>query len=97
MSALNHVIPTSPWPDLLAALSEAGTPVHVVTGDRPDVGTTPEHRRMLATHGARVAVVEGAALLRASRRARGVPAGHDGVPRRRSGAYAEGLTSIPHG
>ncbi|QOR70457.1 alpha/beta fold hydrolase [Ruania alkalisoli] len=54
-----HVIPTAPWPDTVSAIA-ASAPVLVVTGTAPDVGMTPDHRRVLADRGAEVVAIEGA-------------------------------------
>lgn len=53
------VIPTTPWPDLVAALTDCGVPVLIVTGT-VKTGITAEHRRTARAAGARVDVLEGA-------------------------------------
>jgi pimeloyl-ACP methyl ester carboxylesterase len=54
-----NVIPTTPWPDLVAALTDFGAPVLIVTGT-VRTGITPEHQRIALAAGARVDVFEGA-------------------------------------
>ncbi|MBL0886937.1 alpha/beta fold hydrolase [Myceligenerans indicum] len=51
------VIPTPPWPQLLADLAGADVPVQVVTGSGPLAGMTVEHRRLLVARGAHLVVV----------------------------------------
>jgi pimeloyl-ACP methyl ester carboxylesterase len=53
-----NIIPSRPWPILLRDLSEAGIPVLVVTGSIR-IGMTPNHRAIIRSLGADVAVLEG--------------------------------------
>ncbi len=55
------VIPTPSWPDLLSGLVRADIDTLVVTGTAAGVGMTPEHRRLISSSGARLAVIDGAA------------------------------------
>jgi len=57
--AQGDVIPTRPWPTLLADLGAAGVPVHIVTGTIR-IGMTANHRAIIRSLGAEVSVVEGA-------------------------------------
>ncbi|WP_458112044.1 alpha/beta fold hydrolase [Arthrobacter sp. R1-13] len=54
-----NVIPTTPWPDLVAALTDSGVPVLIVTGT-VRTGITDEHQRIAQAAGASVKVFEGA-------------------------------------
>lgn len=54
-----NVIPATPWPDLVGALTDFGVPVLIVTGT-VRTGITAEHRRIALAAGARVEVFEGA-------------------------------------
>lgn len=53
------IIPTRPWPTLLADLAAAGVPVHIVTGT-VRIGMTANHRAIIRSLGAEVSVIEGA-------------------------------------
>lgn len=54
-----NVIPTTPWPDLAAALTDFRVPVLIVTGT-VRTGITAEHRRIAVAAGASIEVFEGA-------------------------------------
>lgn len=54
-----NVIPTTPWPDLIATLTDSTVPVLIVTGT-VRTGITDEHQRIAQAAGARVDVFEGA-------------------------------------
>ncbi|MGX9899778.1 alpha/beta fold hydrolase [Arthrobacter sp. SA17] len=54
-----NVIPTTPWPDLVATLTDSFVPVFIVTGT-VRTGITAEHQRIALAAGARVEVFEGA-------------------------------------
>jgi lipase len=54
-----NVIPTTPWPDLVQALTASEVPVLIITGT-VRTGITPEHRWIAESAGARVEVFDGA-------------------------------------
>jgi alpha-beta hydrolase superfamily lysophospholipase len=54
-----HVIPTSPWPDLVSTLTAWGVPALIVTGTAR-TGITSDHQRIARSAGARVDVFDGA-------------------------------------
>lgn len=54
-----NVIPTTPWPDLVATLTDFRVPVLIVTGT-VRTGITAEHQRIALAAGARIEVFEGA-------------------------------------
>lgn len=54
-----NVIPTTPWPDLVAALAASAVPTLIITGT-VRTGITPEHQRIACSAGARVEVFDGA-------------------------------------
>jgi phosphoglycerate dehydrogenase-like enzyme len=54
-----NVIPTTPWPDIVASLTAAAVPVLIITGT-VRTGITPEHQRIARSAGARVDVFDGA-------------------------------------
>lgn len=54
-----NVIPETPWPDLVATLTDSTVPVLIITGT-VRTGITPEHQRFALEAGARVEVFEGA-------------------------------------
>ena len=54
-----NVIPTTPWPDLVAGLTDFRVPVLIVTGT-VRTGITAEHQRIALAAGARIEVFEGA-------------------------------------
>jgi len=53
------IIPTTPWPQLLAAVTGHGIPVRILAGTSR-VGITPAHRSLAEGLGAEVLVIEGA-------------------------------------
>ncbi|WP_309107742.1 alpha/beta fold hydrolase [Arthrobacter sp.] len=54
-----NVIPATPWPNLVAGLTDSSVPVLIVTGT-VRTGITDEHQRIALAGGARVEVFEGA-------------------------------------
>ncbi|HEY8701961.1 MAG TPA: alpha/beta fold hydrolase [Arthrobacter sp.] len=54
-----NVIPTAPWPGLVAALTDSAVPTLIITGT-VGTGITAEHQRIARSAGARVDVFDGA-------------------------------------
>ncbi|GGJ22442.1 alpha/beta fold hydrolase [Paenarthrobacter histidinolovorans] len=54
-----NVIPTTPWPDIVAALTASGIPCLIITGT-VRTGITPQHQQIARAAGATIEVFDGA-------------------------------------